>query len=90
MKVEIIKWLTNKINCSPKILIFLLSNFQASESVINLSVIFVCDMCSIMDFYRRTDYLHSNEPQNKAKFWQVPINFKGRKLFSRTKVIIIP
>ena len=39
---------------------------------------------------RRTDYPHSDDPQNKAKLWQVPINFKGRKLFSRTKVIIIP
>ena len=39
---------------------------------------------------RRTDYPHSDDPQNKAKLWQVPINFNGRKLFSRTKVIIIP
>ena len=39
---------------------------------------------------RRTDYPHSDDPQNKAKLWQVPINFNGRKLFSYTKAIIIP
>ena len=45
---------------------------------------------SWISILRRTDYPNLDNTRNKAKLWQLLINFKGRKLFSRTKVIIIP